>query len=350
MTFRIKEFNELLITITATLPKDGGGGGGASKEDEVRPKVEAMLDSFPPFFIEKEHRDKINNYVFTNIGKGLDVPLNNVLLQEIKDIQNILELVKKSLKDIKDALAGTLLMTETITNCIDALYLIRPPKIWMYAANGDEISWLSPNASSWFEGLKFRAERLREWLDCNNDQRPPFYLPGFLKPQGFLAAFRQEYYKLKKRGPQAKEFEKLALDQIDLVYQPDRTETDPKNLQRQGKGKDKLETILIYGLYIEGAIWGGGNKEGYLADDPDPNSRNTIIKFPVLTVRGTVVNDSKTNLLGPAAAFYNCPLYKYPKRTDKYIITDIKLKINGGDQQDDKFWQRRGVALLCNKE
>ena len=31
------------------------------------------------------------------------------------------------------------------------------------------------------------------------------------------------------------------------------------------------------------------------------------------------------------------------------IITDIKLKINGSDQ-DDKFWRRRGVALLFKRE
>ena len=118
-----------------------------------------MLESFPPFFNEKEYRDTINKYSFCNIGTGLEVPLNNVLLQEIKDIQGILELVKKSLKDIKEAIAGTLLMTETITECIDALFLIKPPNIWMFDANGSEISWLSPNASSWFEGLKIRAER-----------------------------------------------------------------------------------------------------------------------------------------------------------------------------------------------
>ena len=219
----------------------------------------------------------------------------------------------------------------------------------MFDANGSEISWLSPSASSWFEGLKIRAERLREWLACSNDQRPPFFLPGLLKPQGFLAAFRQEFFKLKRKTPGNKEFEKLALDQIDLIYSPDRTETDPKNLVKQTKSKDRLESILIYGLFIEGAIWGGG-KDGSLQDDPVQNSRNTIIKFPVINVRGTVVQDNKVaNQSGPSSAYYSCPLYKYPKRTDKYLITDIKLKINGSDQ-DDKYWQKRGVALLCNKE
>ena len=90
----------------------------------------------------------------------------------------------------------------------------------------------------------------------------------------------------KKKSPEGtKEFEKLALDQIDLSYSPDRLETDPTKLSRQAKAKDRMENILVYGLYIEGAIWGGGSKEGYLDDDPNPNSRNTIIKFPVITVK-----------------------------------------------------------------
>ena len=111
-----------------------------------------------------------------------------------------------------------------------------------------------------------------------------------------------------------------------------------------------MENILVYGLYIEGAIWGGGSKEGYLDDDPNPNSRNTIIKIPVITFKGIIINENKAaNVLGPTNASYSCPLYKYPKRTDKYLINYIKLKISGGDR-DDKFWQRRGVALLCNKE
>ena len=85
MTFRIKEFNKLLTTITTVLPKDWGSGGGVSKEEEVRPKVEAMLDTFPQFFIEKDYRDKINSYSFMNIGKGgLEVPLTTYFFRKSK--------------------------------------------------------------------------------------------------------------------------------------------------------------------------------------------------------------------------------------------------------------------------
>ena len=47
MTFSIKKFNELLTTITTALPKVSRSRGDISKEIEVKPKVEAMLNSFP---------------------------------------------------------------------------------------------------------------------------------------------------------------------------------------------------------------------------------------------------------------------------------------------------------------
>ncbi len=346
MTFRIKEFHELLETLTDALPKDAGGGGGESKEEMIKRSIKEFIDELPDEFNEKEYRDTINSYAFTNLGVGLQVPLNNVLLQEIQDIQRILVNVKRTLYDVRDALEGTLLMTEVITECIEAFNLFRPPKIWMFDANGGEISWLCPSAAGWFKGLVERANRLREWLGCENNQRPPFYLPGFLKPQGFLAAYRQEFYRSKKGSVKA-------LDEVDLNYEPDKNGcTDPKIVKQQMKSQQKIESILIYGLYIEGAIWGTNR---CLADDPNQNSRNTIIKFPVLTVTGfdTGAGDNNKKDNKAAAAqnkpTYSCPLYKYPKRTDKYIITDIKLNITGGEQ-DEKFWQRRGVALLCNNE
>lgn len=45
---------------------------------------------------------------------------------------------------------------------------------------------------------------------------------------------------------------------------------------------------------------------------------------------------------------YNCPIYKYKKRTDLYLITRVKL--NCGEGTNPAYWRKRGVALLCSKE
>ena len=41
---------------------------------------------------------------------------------------------------------------------------------------------------------------------------------------------------------------------------------------------------------------------------------------------------------------YNCPVYKYPRRTDKYIIFRANLTCESGSFTK---WKQRGVALLC---
>jgi len=55
---------------------------------------------------------------------------------------------------------------------------------------------------------------------------------------------------------------------------------------------------------------------------------------------------------------YNCPVYKYPKRNDKYLIFRCYLKAEapGAPQNPNRGvtapmkWKLCGVALLCTKE
>ncbi len=44
---------------------------------------------------------------------------------------------------------------------------------------------------------------------------------------------------------------------------------------------------------------------------------------------------------------YDCPVYKYPRRTDKYFVFDVKLPCEGTGPHK---WKLRGVALLCSTE
>ena len=62
---------------------------------------------------------------------------------------------------------------------------------------------------------------------------------------------------MKKKSPEnTKEFEKLGLDQIDSSYMPDRNETDPKNMQRVQKTKDKKDSIIIFMVFILKVLFG----------------------------------------------------------------------------------------------
>lgn len=58
---------------------------------------------------------------------------------------------------------------------------------------------------------------------------------------------------------------------------------------------------------------------------------------------------------------YNCPVYKYPRRNDKYLVFRVLLRGEGqaGSQSNNLApkgmksevnWKLKGVTLLCSKE
>lgn len=73
---------------------------------------------------------------------------------------------------------------------------------------------------------------------------------------------------------------------------------------------------------------------------------------------------SKTTLgkgkdAGAGKSEYTCPVYKYPKRSDKYLIFKCQLKAEAAavpmismqkGMKADQNWKLKGVTLLCCKE
>ena len=64
--------------------------------------------------------------------------------------------------------------------------------------------------------------------------------------------------------------------------------------------------------------------------------------MPLLHV--TAINKKKP---GDDKSVYSCPVYKYAKRTDKYLI--FRVNLNSETDLPSK-WKLKGVTLLCAKE
>ena len=130
------------------------------------------------------------------------------------------------------------------------------------------------------------------------------------------------------------------------------------------------EGVCIHGLYIEGAAW--SRNERRLEDQV---SKDPFQPFPVVhvTAMSTAVSSDNNARAAPGArgkqeqnlekTHYYCPIYKYPKRNDRYLITRIYLKPDSTKDGDKKGsdvlpvgmkptinWKLKGVALLCTKE
>lgn len=98
----------------------------------------------------------------------------------------------------------------------------------------------------------------------------------------------------------------------------------------------------MHGLFMDGAAYSFSEKT-IVESAP----KKLFSPLPIMLVTA-VTKNSKKNLsasgdYGPFGP-YECPIYKYPIRTDQYLIFKVLL---ASHDRKPLHWTLRGVALLC---
>ena len=318
----MKEATALFHTLGETQPKGGGSDEGASREDTVYEKAADLLERLPEDYIEDDYRMKIKK-----LG-GMAVPMNIFLFQEIQRLQDVVFKVRFTLEQLQLAINGEVVMTAELQDILDSVFDAKVPHTWENTLTGDEFSWRLPTLGLWFSSLLNRDEQYRSWLEKGRPKS--FWLTGFFNPNGCLTAMKQEVTRKHKA-------QKWALD--DVVYH-----TEVTNFERVDQIKaPPAEGIFIHGLFLDGAAWSRQN--GHLVES---QPKVLFTPAPALFVTGNARKDeerAKKELFGPTGP-YECPVYKYATRTDKYFIFSANLKCTA--EMYPNKWALRGVALLCN--
>ena len=279
----------------------------------------------PEQYVEEEYKSRIVN----RLG-GLTIPLNIYLYQEIQRLQAVIAKISFMLKQLRLAINGEVVMSEELSACLDAISDAKPPNSWIFTVAGDEFSWILPTLGLWFSSLLLRDDQDRTWL--MNSRPNSFWLTGFFNPAGMLTAMKQEVCRRHQ-----KEAPKWALD--DIVYH---TEVTHYNNVDNVKSSPP-EGAYVHGLFLEGCGW---SKENSQVIESEP--KTLYVPLPVLHVTAMLRGDelkSRTQLYdkwGP----YDCPVYKYRNRTDRFFIFMVTLRCT--QDKNPTFWTLRGVALLCN--
>jgi dynein heavy chain len=331
LSYRQLEAGMLLTAIQDTQPKDSGGAGKSaakSRDEIVKEKALEILSKLPQDFIEEEFRAKINKHKGApgTTDKGFQAPLNIFLFQELQRIQRVIGIVRSNLSNLVSAIDGNVVMTPELLEDLNMIFDARIPRSWTHDASGAEISWLVPNLGLWFTGLLDRVQQLSNWLD--HGRLKAYWLPGFLNPQGFLTAMRQEVTRQHKK-------DQWSLD--DVV-----THTTVLNVDLDKIKEAPDEGQNIYGIHLEGAKW---NRPDGKLEESDP--KVLFSQMPVIRVTAITLKDKKSKGAdyGPFGPF-DCPVYKYPRRTDKYLVMRINLKT----EVAPSHWRLRGLAALCSTE
>jgi len=215
-------------------------------------------------------------------------------------------------------------MTPDIVDAINMIYDGRVPKNWCYDPTGVEISWLTPSLMSWISGLINRHYQLTNWVF---KERPmSYWLTGFFNPQGFLTAVKQEITRQKVA-------ENWSLDKVDYEFKPTKEIVATEDGRIEGKTLPALATgVYIHGMVLEGAGWDKGK---YALDESKP--KKLFEPFPILLVNAQSTeqpsgpgNKPKQEDKNKDKNYYDCPVYRYPKRNDRYLIIRIPLSCGDG--------------------
>jgi dynein heavy chain len=123
--------------------------------------------------------------------------------------------------------------------------------------------------------------------------------------------------------------EKWALDDVIL-----RSEVTNFESSQQCSQQVEGEGIYIHGLSLEGGAW--SRSEGHLVES-EPKSLYSTLPVLYITATSKARKDKDT---------YDCPVYKYPSRGDRYLLFMASLKCSS--DMPPSHWILRGTALLCN--
>lgn len=106
--------------------------------------------------------------------------------QEIDRFNKLVDVMKKTLLDLKDAINGYAVMSLDLESMFNMIFIRKVPLNWEAHAYPS----LKPFAS-WFKDLIERVEFMNQWLE--KDQMPSYWVSAFYFPQGFMTAVLQTY-------------------------------------------------------------------------------------------------------------------------------------------------------------
>ncbi|OON14709.1 ATPase family protein, partial [Opisthorchis viverrini] len=123
IVYQSKRVKTILDCILNIQPKDASAGAGETREDVVLRMADDMLSKLPPDYVPFEVSERLAEL-------GALQPMNIFLRQELERIQRLLSLVRTCLTELRLAIDGTIVMSESLREALDFMYDARIPTSW----------------------------------------------------------------------------------------------------------------------------------------------------------------------------------------------------------------------------
>ena len=300
------ETTNLFTSVLLTQSSSGGGGGeGASKEDTMELVAADILDKIIDEFDMEQ--------VLIRYPVKWAESMNTVLSNELTRFNKLIKKVQTSLKAVRKAIKGLVVMSAELEALGNALFFGRIPVMW----KGSSYPSLKPLAG-YCADLYARLEFFDNWLQTT----PPsvFWMSGFFFTQAFLTGASQNFARKYTVPIDAVTFENVMMPKTEYSNKP----------------KDGVYT---YGLFLEGAKW---NKKAKVLNEADPKVLFT--SAPVIWFKPLDKADVEKY------PCYECPVYKTSDRRGILSTTGHSTNfvcfINVPSDKESEHWTLRGVAML----
>ncbi|XP_064605237.1 dynein axonemal heavy chain 3-like isoform X2 [Liolophura sinensis] len=308
-----QETTQLFEGILLTLPRQSSlgkpkmPGFGKSSQEIIEELASDILSKIPPDFNLEEVQSKY--------PVRYEESMNTVLVQELIRFNRLIRVIRQSLKDIRKAIKGQVVMSAELEDVFDSMLVGKVPAMW----GAKSYPSLKP-LGSYVTDLLARLTFFKDWIF--GGVPIVFWISGFYFTQSFLTGTLQNY---------ARRY-KIPIDH--LGYQFEVMKWESKMAAKPVNG------AYVHGLFMEGARWSRTNS---VIEESLP--KILYDPMPVIWLKP-----------GEKAKFvhdqtYSCPVYKTSARrgtlsttghSTNYVL-DILLPTNKGENH----WINRGVAMLC---
>jgi dynein heavy chain len=175
-----KDMNEtnLILDNLLLCSAEGGGAAGQSFESVLEMLVHSIISDFPDEF---DYEKAVEAYPFDPKES-----MNTVLTQELTRFNKLIQIIRKSLSDLKLALLGKILMSPQLERASRQLFDAKTPDMWMEKSYPS----LKP-LGGYIMDLRKRIKFFQDWLVQGAPNN--FWLSGFFFTQSYITGVMQNF-------------------------------------------------------------------------------------------------------------------------------------------------------------
>lgn len=302
-----REQNEtygMMESLLLTVGSSGGGSGGSS-ESAIGELAQDILDRCPDPWNVAEVQQKYPTMY--------EESMNTVLVQEIGRFNNLIQVLKASLRDIQKAVKGLMLMSDQLEQVFNSMFNGKTPAMWL-ANSYPSLKPLGGYTNDLVERLKF----FQTWVEKGMPIQ--FWVSGIYFTQAFTTGTSQNF---------ARKYT-IPIDTLTFDFEMPKDQA-PKERPPNG--------VYTYGLFLEGCKW---DWDSWELNESDPK----VLFVPVPMI--WILPCKKVELR--QFAHYECPLYKVSTRKGTLSTTghstNFVMPVRLNSSTPESLWVKRGVAML----